>query len=339
MSIRNHVLVDSSTSSFGCPLNMSPLNKTLSTRSQVSRNRYYGPSGVPSASKMKQRISEAFGSGKNILYSDQHPHPGVPETSLPAQCSSSPLDPPRSLVSSSPSPSKRATGRRRIPSSLPPSSPPPPSSSGDGETEEPACFPHRDTRKIYEPEDPYGLLRGHQKFTRLRRHRRRQKIAVAAPPKRIALGCLENLSPATPCANSNASPGQRLDSRFFPGARYGKRNHPDGGADGGRQGDHGGNRNGNGNTPDPDGNGGAAVSVSGPSETLSDLLARLPRGRGRRPLLRQDQESRATSVLTTAEPSKTAGEKKRKEQQKKKRADNEASHLKGDDRVVRKLSI
>lgn len=346
MSNKHHVLVDSSPSSFGCLLDTSPLNKNLSTRLQVSRNRY-GPSDVPSVSKMKQRISEAFGSSKNIIYSDQHPDPGVPETSLPLypQQSLSPssfLDPRRSLLSSSPN--KRAAGRRYIPSSLPPSSPPNPSSSGDDETEEPACFPYRDMRRnSYQPGDPYGLLCGHQKFSRLRRHRRRQKLA--APRKRVlALVLLENLSPTTPCANSNSSPGQQHPGASYAPAQrghHGERNgHPaPGGLGDGRQG-HGGNRNVNGNTPDPDGSGGG--DVSGASESLSDLLARLPRrARGRWPLPRQDdqdKDSRATSILT--EPAKTAGEKKkRREKQQQKRAGDETSHLTGEDRVVRTAGI
>ena len=346
MSVRSRLPVDASTNSFGSFLNTSPINKSPSTRPHVSRNRY-APSDVPSASKMKQRISEAFRSSKNIIYSDQVPDLGVPGSSLPArnndtvdlQQTRAPwpsflLAAHRSLRSSSPS--KRATGS--IPSSLPPSSPPAPSSSGSGETEEPARFPHRATKRKYEPEDPFGLLRGQQVFSRLRRrHRRRHRRhhnAVGAPPRNprnpLGLGPLENLSPLTPCAHSNATstsgraPASDSDFRLFPPSSaepahrgHRDRSHPE---------------NGNGNHPDPDGNGGSG-GASGSDARLSDLLARLPRGR--RPLLQQN--SRGTSVSTTIEPpkAKAVGVNRREKQWKKKRAGDEASHLRGEDRVVR----
>lgn len=325
-SMISHLVVDSSTSSVAWFLSTSPSNKSPSTRPRVSRN-HYAPSDVPSASKMKQRISEAFGSSKNIIYNDQDSDPGVPETSFPAQ-NNNPVDlqnialgslsllAPPTLLSYSPR--KCAVRRRGISSSLPSSSPP--SSSGGDEIEGPAHLSLHGTRKS-ESEDLYGLLRGQEKFSQFRRrHRhRRQKNTVDA---RNTLGWLENLSPMTPCANSGISSGQTPYFSLLPHSSlqltrrgHGDRNQPDG--DGGRGGD--------GNMPDPDGSSGAG------SDTLSDLLARLPRGR--RPLQRQD--SHGTSFSTTVEPPKTAGEKKRGQQRKKKRAGDEGSHLKGEDRVVR----
>jgi len=319
--MRGHLLVDSSTNSFGCSLNTSPLNKSPSTRPQVSRTRH-APSDVPSASKMKQRISEAFGSSKNVIYSYQDPISGVPETSIVPLRSSSLLTAPapaaRSLLSSSPS--KAAARRRRrsrIPSSLPPSSPP---SSGIDETEEPAFHLHRHSTRNLEPEDPlFGLLRGNQIFSRLRRHHPPQKI-VGGPPS--ALGRLENLSPITPCAytSTNVSSGRASDPFTF--SRVGRTCRGDR--------DEGGQQE---NCPDP----GAS---EGDSETLSGLLARLPRARRQPKRQRQRQDCRATStsvdVSTTIEPpDKTAVEKERGKQRRKKRAGNEASHLKGEDRVVR----
>ena len=319
--MRGHLLVDSSTSSLGWLLNTSPLNKSPSTRPQVSRNRH-APSDVPSASKMKQRISEAFGSSKNIIYSDQHPGSGVPETSIPAENiqqrlaprSSSLLIARGSLLSSSPS--RAAVRRHRIPSSLPPSSPP--FSSCVDETEGPASNPYRHGTRNPRPEDPYGLLRGHQRFTRHRRRHPPQKNACAP---HNALRWLDDLSPMTPSACGSVSSRETPGSRLFAHSRSkpAHRGHGPGG-DGGQ--------GGSGNRSDPDASGGSP-------ETLSGLLARLPRGR-RLPLRqRQRQHNRATSVSTTTEPSKTAVEKERGQQRRQKRAGDEASHLEGEDRVVR----
>ncbi len=337
--MRGHLLVDSSTSSLGCLLNTSPLNKSPSTRPQMPRSRY-APSGVPSASKMKQRISEAFGSSKNIIYSDPDPYPGVSETSIPVRHnnivplqqslvprSSSLLTAPHSLLESSPS--KAAARRRLIPSPLPPSSPP--SSSGVDETEGHAFDLHRHSTRNLETEDKYGLLRGHQKFSRLRRRHPPQKT-VGGPPS--ALGRLENLSPITPrvhTTSTSVSSGKGSgDFTLFAGSRVEPthRGHRDGGGQQGRKG----------NCHDLD-------ASEGDSETLSGLLARLPRGRRHPQRQRQDSPAPATggtgtdtSISTTLEPPKTAVEKERGKQRTKTRAADEASHLKGQDRVVRQYS-
>ena len=79
----------------------------------------------------------------------------------------------------------------------------------------------------------------------------------------------------------------------------------------------------------------------GDSETLSGLLARLPRGRRHPQRQRQDSpatDDTGTSASTTIEPPKTAVEKERGKQRRKTRAADEASHLKGQDRVVRQYS-
>ena len=320
--MRGHLLVDSSTSSIGWFLNTSPLNKSSSTRPQLSRSRH-APSDVPSASKMKQRISEAFGSSKNIIYSDQDLDPGVPETPIPLQQSlvprsSSLLTAPRSLLSSSPS--NAAARRRLIASPFPPSSPP--SSSGVDETEEPAFHLYRHSTRNIETEDQYGLLRGHKKFSRLRRHHPLQKNVGGTPS---ALERLDNLSPITPCANTaslNVSSGRR--SSGFTSFAYSRRSEPT----------HRGHRDGGGQQgrkrkfPDPD-------TSEGDSETLSALLARLPRGRRQ-----QRQSSCATymSESTTFETPQTAVGKERGKQRRKIKAGDEASHLKGQDRVVRQYS-
>lgn len=335
MSMRGHLVVDSSTSSIGWFLNTSPLNKSPSTRPQLSRSRY-APSDVPSASKMKQRISEAFGSSKNIIYSDQNPDPGVPETPIPVQHNinivplqqslvphtSSLLTAPRSLLSSSPS--NAAARRRLIPSPLPPSSPP--SSSGVDETEEPAFHLHRHSTRNIETNDQYGLLRGHQKFSRLRRRHPPQKKVGGTPS---ALQRLDNLSPITPCAHTTStnvsSGGGSSGFTSFAHSRRSEPTHQQGHRDGGGQ--QGRKRK----FSDPD------VS-EGDSETLSGLLARLPRGR--RQLQRQWQGSCATymSESTTLEPPQTAVEKERGKRRRKTKAGDEASHLKGQDRVVRQYS-
>jgi hypothetical protein len=324
MSIRDHLPVDSTTSPIAWVLNTSTLNnKSPSARPQVSRTRY-APSDVPSASKMKQRISEVFGSSKNIVYSGQAPYPGVPETSIPAHDNniltlqqtlprrySSLLTARRSLLSSSPSKAAARRRRRRVRSSLPPSSPP--SSSGIDETEDRASKPRHRGARNPEPEDPYGLLRGHHKFSRLRHGHPPQKD-LGAP--RSSLGCLENLSPLTPCANNGLGSGGTSRSKLF--ARSSLELTLEATHHAYRD------RGGNGNRP----------ASGGGSETLSGLLIRLPRGR-RQPH-RQRQDSCATSVSTTIEPPKTAAEKQeRGKQRKKKRAGDEASHLKGQVRVVR----
>ena len=317
MSMRGHLLVDASTSPFGWFLNTSPFNNSPSTRPQVSRTRY-APSDVPSASEMKQRISEAFGSSKNIMYSDQDrvPNPGVPETSIlvPFNLQQSLAPYCSSLLPSSPS--KAAAGRRRIPSSLPPSSPP--SSSGIDETEEPPFDPHRPSTRKLKPGDPYGLLRGNKKFSRLRRRHPPQKI-VRGPP--TALVRLEDLSPITPCTHTGSS---GRSSRAFTLFAHSKiepthGSHREGGGQQGRKE----------NCPDPD-----ADASKGDSETLSGLLARLPRARRQPQRQRQDSRATSMSVSTTLEPLKTAVEKERGKQRRKRRVGDEASHLKGEDRVV-----
>jgi hypothetical protein len=310
MSMRGHLLLDPSTSAFGSFLNTSPLNKSPSTRPQVSRTRY-PPSDVPSASKMKQRISEAFGSSKNIIYSHQDPNSGVPETSIvPLQQNLVPC--PAPYLSSSPSKAAARRRRCRIPSSLPPSSPL--SSSGVDETEEPAFDPHRHSTSNLEPEDPYGLLRGNKKFSRLRRRHPPQSI-IGGPPG--ALGQLENLSPITPCAHTSTSVSSGRTSGPFTSFRVEPtyHNYRDGGAQ-------------QGYCPDPD-------AGEGVSETLSGLLARLPRARRQPQRQRQDSRATSTSVSTTIEPAKTAVKKERGKQRRKKTAGDEASHLKGEDRAVR----
>ena len=338
--MRGHLLVDASTSSHGWVLNTSPLNKSPSTRPQMSRSRY-APSDVPSVSGMKQRISEAFGSSKNIIYSDQDSYPGVPETSIPVHHhnivplqlqqslvprSSSLLTAPRSLLENSPS--KAAARRRLIPSPLPPSSPP--SSSGVDETEGHALDLHRHSTRNFKIEDQYGLLRGNQKFSRLRRRHAPQKKNVGGPPG--VLGRLENLSPITPCVHTTSttvSSGKGSgDFTLFAHSRVEieptHRGYRDGGGQQGRKE----------NYHDPD-------TSEGDSETLSGLLARLPRGRRRPQRQRRDSpatDDTDTSVSTTLEPPKTAVEKERGKQRRKIRAADEASHLKGQDRVVRQYS-
>lgn len=312
--MRGHLLVDSSTSSFGCFLNTSPFNKSPSTRPQVYRTRY-ALSDVPSASEMKQRISEAFGSSKNIMYSDRDrdPNPGVPETSILVQHN---YNLQRSSLLPS-SPSKAAARRRRIPSSLPPSSPP--SSSGIDETEGPPFDPHRPSTRKLKPGDQYGLLRGNKEFSRLRRRHPPQKL-LGPPP--TALVRLEDLSPITPCTHTGSSGRSSRAFTLFAHSRIEPTHgsHRDGGGQQGRKE----------NCPSPD-----ADASEGDSETLSDLLARLPRARRQPQRQRQDSRATSMSVSTTLEPPKTAVEKERGKQRRKRRVGDEASHLKGEDRVVR----
>jgi hypothetical protein len=340
------LLADSSSTSFPSLLNTSPSCKSPSTRPQVSQPRRYPRvlSDVPSASRMRQRISEAFGSSNNIIYTDG---PGVPDSSLSLPDTTvafqSRTPPPRPSPLSS-SPTTRTARRPRIPSSLPPSSPPCSSDSSsangdDHETEEPACVSPHHRKTNPDLQDPYGLLRGQQIFSRLRRRHRRQKknvvaaaVSIVTPcprprPRNNALGQLENLSPMTPRANSSTgrTPDPKSKFHLLPSSRLepthqGRphhHDHPEGDGQGGRGGGGGGGESGN--SSDPRG---------GASDALSDLLARLPR----RKRQLQQQNSRRTSVPAT----KPAGEKVReKRKTKKKRASDEASHLKGEVRVVR----